>query len=405
MHHEALWLLSGLETGGINLQSVRHDEGKRITCLRGHTSAVSVLTLAGDEKSLLSGSWDKTVLDWDLHTGKTIRNFEGSAVQISALEKRPMSAVPVPEFLGATQDLQQGVSSDSADKPRTNGILLNGTSYDGAAEVPDPEMVVNGTAGSPADSLFGGNDADSLFGDNENIGVPTGAFDDDDNDFSRAIASDLQEQEHVQEQPQDTRNRDTDGDTAMIHTEDPSIPMINGNISKSSPPPFTDTPGPPSQMTQLESLGDLSSFPQSDDPVSSTQKMLEPAPPEPDSSSDSTFLAASIDGSLRIWDKRQSAPVARMTPHNVPPWCMNACWSPDGNFIYAGRRNGTVDEYSLHKGLQRPTRNFKLPHNSGAVSAVQAMPNGRHLVWLASFRFTWSSAHVLQCILRYITTL
>jgi transcriptional activator SPT8 len=103
---------------------------------------------------------------------------------------------------------------------------------------------------------------------------------------------------------------------------------------------------------------------------------------EQPASSETTFMDASITGTLRIWDRRQSRPVARISPPwNTPPWCMNACWSPDGNFIYAGRRNGTVDEYSLHKGLREPRRTFKFPSVSGAVSAVRTMPNGRHLVW------------------------
>ncbi|KAK5009112.1 hypothetical protein LTR28_002626 [Elasticomyces elasticus] len=63
---------------------------------------------------------------------------------------------------------------------------------------------------------------------------------------------------------------------------------------------------------------------------------------------------------------------------------MGACWSPDGNFIYAGRRNGTVDEYSLHKGFSSTaggvSRAFKFPPGSGPVTAVRTMPNGRHLV-------------------------
>jgi hypothetical protein len=44
-------------------------------------------------------------------------------------------------------------------------------------------------------------------------------------------------------------------------------------------------------------------------------------------------------------------------------------------------RNGTVDEYSLHKTLSEPSRTFKFPSVSGPVSAVRAMPNGRTLIW------------------------
>ena len=72
VHSEALWLLSGLEvvsppgvaddqSGGINLQTVRHEEGRVIHCLKKHTSAVSVLQLGHDEQSVLSGGWDRQV--------------------------------------------------------------------------------------------------------------------------------------------------------------------------------------------------------------------------------------------------------------------------------------------------------------------------------------------------------
>ena len=60
---------------------------------------------------------------------------------------------------------------------------------------------------------------------------------------------------------------------------------------------------------------------------------------------------------------------------------LQACWSANGDFIYAGRRNGTVDEYSMHKPCSAPTRNFRFPGNSGSVTSVTAMPNGRNLIW------------------------
>ena len=124
-------------------------------------------------------------------------------------------------------------------------------------------------------------------------------------------------------------------------------------------------------------------LPHADD-MEVTKATVDPVESASDSlpTEESTFLAASFDGTIRIWDRRKATPVAKLSPSKgVPPWCMNACWSPDGNFIFAGRRNGTVDEYSVHKGLSGSERVLKFPTGSGAVSAVRAMPNGRHLIW------------------------
>ena len=407
VQREALWLLSGLESGGINLQSVRHDEGKRIACLRGHTSAISVLNLAVDEKSFLSGSWDKTVLDWDLNTGKTIRSFEGSGGQISALETRPLSSHPVPEHSAETHEDTRTFLNDHAEKPRLDGIVPNGFSHDGTADAQYDEMTMNGNPGSPTDSLFGGNDADSLFGDTDNMAAPSAAFDDDDNDFSRAIVNGLPEQE--QKQSQGNTNQDLEGDVGMGESlEALSMPPANDDKARSQSP----KPNPEESHTDNHQ-GLSSSFASADNlyhtdeipPPPQTQHNPDIKLPEPPLTSDTTFLAASFDGSLQIWDKRQQAAVAKITPQNVPPWCMNACWSPDGNFIYAGRRNGTVDEYSVHKGLRAPTKNFKLPNNSGAVSAVRAMPNGRHLIWLVFLALLKAFVNFSQRILRYTATL
>lgn len=382
VQREGLWLLSGLESGGVNLQTVRHDEGRQITCLRGHNSAVSVLNLAQDEKSVLSGSWDKNVIDWDLNTGKVVRNFEGSGGQLSALETRPLSSLPVPEASGDTVELNGTFSTDSIDKPRLNGTTINETDHDAQHEV-----AVNGDVGSPADSLFGGNDGDSLFGDNdtEAPGAPSGGnfVDDDDDEFSRAIANGMRDQEHDQDQEKTTN--DLQGDTDMKDAgQIPTTTSINGNQqSPDSPDAGTVTGSTATQEVSgpLETVKNR--LPHSNELLSNGESgdTTWADLPEALPSSDSTFLAASFDGSLCVWDKRQRTPIAKITPQNVPPWCMNACWSPDGNFIYAGRRNGTVDEYSLHKGLRGAERSFKLPNNSGSVSAVRAMPNGRHLIW------------------------
>ncbi|PBP17791.1 WD40 repeat-like protein, partial [Diplocarpon rosae] len=343
---QALWMLSGLESGSINIYAVRHDEGKRIAYMMKHKSAVSVLTLAQDEKSVLSGSWDKNVFDWDLNTGQIKRAFEGSGGQISAIEIRPASSLPVPEEAGEPA-LKTETFTSNNDKPSTNGSTeVNGVVHGGDGENED-------APGSPADSLFGGgSDNNSLFGETAGEEAPSGGvFGDDDDEFSKAIESNLEDREHT----------DSQGDLSMA-----------------------DAPAPPSAPEPQPQLDDTTETPQTNDShtkeehskpviVAETQDAI--------ATSDSTFLAASIDGTMRIWDRRQPNPVARIaTRHGVPPWCMAACWSPDGNFVYAGRRNGTVEEFSLHQGLRCPSRTFKFPQGSGAVTAVRAMPNGRHLI-------------------------
>ncbi|KAL8785975.1 MAG: hypothetical protein Q9213_003051 [Squamulea squamosa] len=371
VQREGLWLLSGLENGGINLQSIRHDEGKQIACLRQHTSAISVLNLAPDERSVLSGSWDKCVIDWDLHTGQVKRKFEGGGSQISALEIRPESNLPVPEVLGDILPSSNTFSSNGADKPLPNGHLSNGLEHEGKPEQTDDNALAD-APGSPADSLFGG---DSLFGDNddtEGAAPSAGNFlDDDDNEFSRAIANGISEQDHV----------DAEGDVDMPDSVPSAEPLLNGD-SNVAPPPMNVSDGLSSNVQEVSSsaVNGLPHAEVEETTVDALGANAAAVSPYTDTTTDTTFLAASIDGSLRIWDKRRPNPIARIPPRNVPPWCMNACWSPDGNFIYAGRRNGTVEEYSLHKGLQGVERSFKLPNGSGPVSAVRAMPNGRHII-------------------------
>ncbi|GES64236.1 transcription factor [Aspergillus terreus] len=370
-HSEGLWLLSGLESGAIRLQSVRHDEGRELALLQQHTSAVSVLSLTSDEKTLLSGGWDKRVFDWDLNTGQTRRTFGGSAGQISSMEIRPESSLPVPK--------------DSTDIPQTNGTYSSNNQAsvnnsfnftDGANDQTDAGDASNQQAGSPADSLFGG--ADSLFGDADGTGGDSaggagnefGMYEDD--EFGKALANGvlpdadapgepdtMDEQNGIPEVPTsqtDLNDSNTDANTATQQSESQATAMPNGT----SQPVVNGLP----HAEELEPPTQSQDAPQS----------------ESSTSSDNVFLAASIDGTIRVWDRRQPEPVSRITPYNSPPWCMNACWSPDGNYIYAGRRNGTVEEFSLHKGLRDPTRVFKFPQGSGPVTALKAMPNGRHLV-------------------------
>jgi transcriptional activator SPT8 len=376
VHREALWLLSGLESGGINLQAVRHDEGKLIHCLRKHSSAVSVLNLAQDEKTVLSGSWDKTVIEWDLDSGGIKRTFEGNGSQISVLEMRPFSELPVPYASGDIAYSSNTLSGDNSDEPRTSGVPNDG--FDDANRLGNGSIgkAITDDAASPADSLFGGNDGDSLFEDNDegDAGAPSaGNFvNDDDDEFSRAIATGIREQEI----------EDANGDVRMGDTDDSTMALVTNGIADHK----HVLPNDPNGNRETDPSSIATALPHAEElPRGFGDNASASSVPDVTSVTDSVFLAASIDGSIRVWDKRQSAAIAKITPRNVPPWCMTACWSPDGNFIYAGRRNGTVEEFSLHKGLRGAERSFKLPNGSGPVSAIRAMPNGRHLVWSVSF--------------------
>ncbi|RKF74848.1 putative transcription factor spt8 [Golovinomyces cichoracearum] len=355
VHSEALWLLSGLESGCINLYSVRHDEGRRIAYMNQHKSAVSVMKLAEDEKSVLSGSWDKKVFDWDLNTGHVKRSFEGSGGQISAIEMRPESNLAISEGFYEHQQIGETFSSNNGKKAPSNGISI-GTN--------DGEIVED-AHGSQTDSLFGGSDTNSLFletgGDNP---LSAGLFRDEDDEASLAAVTNVADDENLMTEADVTAEK--------VINSPQIVPTTSTIISESN-----------------DCLIGIEEQPTSPKIPIPTQDVMK--------TNDSTFLAASIDGTIRIWDKRQPNPTFFIpTRTGVPPWCMDACWSPDGNFIYAGRRNGTVEEFSVHKGLKDPERTLKFPQGSGAVSALKTMPNGRHLIWLVTlFLSFWEAINFL----------
>lgn len=366
VHHQALWLLSGTESGGINLQTVRHQEGHRITTLHGHTSAVSVMQLSNDETSLLSGSWDKTVQQWDLNTGQTKTAYTGSGGQISAIETRPESNVPIPRHVITAPEptLTNGTFA-------SNNNIANNHRASISQSRRESKVSQLGGIGSPSDSLFGGGGADdaSLFGDDDAGGNLV--FNPDDDDFSRALANGIQEQSQL--------NGDNDMDLTMPDIGGPDDALLNPlpedmdsapTVLDTTIPPPTSPPPATSNPTSIDPLAPPP-------PPTSTTNDFDPA-----SHSPHTFLTASIDGSLRLYDVRLPTAIATIPlPRNTPPWCMAATWSPDGNSIYVGRRNNTVEEYSLHKGFaDGPSRTLKLPGGSGAVSAVRAMPNRRSLL-------------------------
>lgn len=401
VHKDALWSLAGLESGGINIHSVRYDEGKVIHCLPsasgehdGHGNAVSVLQLTPDEQNVLSGSWDKRILDWDLNTGTVASKFDGSGGQISAIELRPLSGAPVPPEAAEEPESETFSSNSNA---RINGFFTNGlhdggsgAAGDGAAtgaDLEDGPSGGGGGAGSDHESLFG-SPGGSLFGEGQMGGGGNAFGGDDDNEFSQAML------EPLEEPPADTS---LGSDTAMTDAPPPPPavsepePMIKSEDEKAQdtsaaqpPEPPASAPDPPPVPASTSAQPDQP--PSSQPPIHSPTLVFNPPPPtssDPTQTSSTTFLSASIDGPLRIWDRRSPTPLARIaTRPGIPPWCMGACWSPSGNEIYVGRRNGLVEEFSIHRATSSwaSERALRFPQGSGAVSAVRAMPNGRHLV-------------------------
>lgn len=350
---QGLWMVAGTASGAIRLQTVRHDEGHQIALLQQHTSAVSVLHLSSDERSLLSGSWDKTVVDWDLDTGKVKTAYAASGGQISCIESRPISSIPVPFESGEVVKTDT-FSSNNANMA-VNGISngdskINGAEKDGAAT---------------PDSLFGGDgDDDDLFGDAADGNITNGnafTFDETaENETMEAAAAPESGGGTDLEPVSSAPAVQPPGSPVKFDTTQPELPTTNG-VTNSEPGVLAN--GLPHAI-ELENTSQPAAN-DNDQPVTS----------------DTTFMATSVDGSIRIWDRRQPLPVARVTPPSkTPPWCLSACWSPDGNNIYAGRRNHTVEEYDLRKGLRKPDRVFDFPPGSGPVTSVKAMPNGRHLV-------------------------
>lgn len=278
---ESIWMLSGLKSGGMTLQGIRASEGDIQSYYKGHNKAISVIKLDDEERSALTGSWDKTVVDWDLETGKPKRNFTGVSGQISSIEWQPVGGSLVPSDIGeASLKLNLKGSFGISDSKNGNGIKNEADDDD--------------------------DDMGSLFGD----------------------------EEEEEGSGNEGLKQDTDGDIKMEGGDDKVKDSKTNN-------------------QENKKVNEISH---------------------------SVFLSSSIDGIVDIWDRRQEKRVARIRPHDgVPPWSASACWSIDGNSIYVGRRNSCVDEYHIAKSVM-PSRTFKFPTVSGAVSCVKPMPSGRHLL-------------------------
>lgn len=98
---------------------------------------------------------------------------------------------------------------------------------------------------------------------------------------------------------------------------------------------------------------------------------------------DYIFTTGGIDGSAHVWDRR--LPTAEPT-HKLSPtaknssWVLSCCWSPDGNSLFAARRNGSIDEWDMRSCTLRNSRSSRIGLTSGAVTAIKCTPDGKYLI-------------------------
>ncbi|KAI3405425.2 SPT8 [Candida oxycetoniae] len=287
------WCLSGLSSGGICLYTMRYNEGAihyyfnhgtKQNPRRGHTDTVSVLRLNHEENKFISGSWDKTIREWDLNTGKTITEFLPSSGQISNIQFRPDGLEDVTfQVMGTEREATNQQQEERAGQ--TAATINNNNKNDNEYDDDDDDD----------------DDVDSLFGDSD--------------------------KEDGKEKQDNATKRSSEAQSKVHRNSD-------------------------------------------------------------------IFMSSSIDGTINIWDVRVQQPVIRIgISEGIPPWCMSSTWSNNGDFIYAGRRNSTIEEISIkmphrrsssghHKDTMVPnvSKLLQFPKISGPVSAISTMPNDKFLL-------------------------
>ncbi|KAH9043126.1 WD40 repeat-like protein [Lactarius pseudohatsudake] len=346
LHGDALWCLSGTNAGQINLFTVRHDPGRFFHDMQGHRGPVSALSLQHDERGFFSAGWDGQALQWDLDTGQIVRRFVAHGAQLAALAVRPLSSDYPNVPLQFSQIKNTTTSADHGQLGRSSrsATVDDASSNPNAPGEARSQLVVDADAHSEADSLFG--DEPDAEGEPDNTS-PEGA--------------------------------------------------------SSAPPLSVPSAGPPHPLSAPLAV-------QSPKPPPIPAPAPKNAPPILDAASFGAFspdiiMTAAMDGQVVLWDCRVPSGagygVGRLwMSEKTPPWCLSACWSPNGGQIFAGRRNGTVDVWDVRQlGRSGPAESPRLlktlrnPPSSGIVSCVVAFPDGRHIACACSDNIRlWNAA-------------
>ncbi|WWD18894.1 hypothetical protein CI109_103349 [Kwoniella shandongensis] len=405
---DALWSLTGTQSGPINMYTLRHTPGHLVHSLKGHTNVVSCMTLLPNEKGFISGSWDGTVREWDLNTGQTVRTYPTHGAQLSSLALRPFSQLPSPtpsprngndeeeEEETAKENISISMGPDFFEKRSSNGDDVQVAEPPAGEEVDKPIADDEVARSSPPQTQTNGDvemaDAntpvshDSLFGD-----------DDADADGETVPPSVL---------PTNAATTPTNNNTSP-KPKPLGIALPGG---QNRPPPITTTTEQPTPSSS--SAAPLFVTPQSGGGQQSarhgaadTIPLLSPTSYK--DFSDDILLTSSMDGQVVLIDRRvpsyegTGVGVGRLMPgERAPPWCMSACWLANGNQVLAGRRNGTIDIWDVRRGSSSTApnllRTLRTPLESGPISCVVAFPDGRHIATASQDNIRlWNSAEYL----------
>ncbi|KAI0082645.1 WD40 repeat-like protein [Panus rudis PR-1116 ss-1] len=347
MHSDALWCLSGSDQGNINLFTVRHEPGRLCHVMNQHRGPVSSMAMEHDEKGFYSAGWDGEAYLWDLNTGQIVRNFKSHGSQLTAVAVRPLVS---PEFHGALQwnDVQ---AMQHANPPRREDVNYM------SQPLPQSDPAKHESIEQPLVQQGDGPTAPASSSPQDDDAKSNASFDTLFGDGPDADGEAETEQDRGSQQPQQTTYPGSSSSVQPQYTmprQQQSARVVSGTaaLAPKNAPPILD----PDTYSRFS----------------------------PD-----VLMVASIDGQIVLWDKRINSPgwgVGRLwLSEKTPPWCVSACWSGDGNQIYAGRRNGTIDIYDVRQmgmptfGTPRILKTLRNPVSSGSVSCVVAFPDGRHL--------------------------
>lgn len=317
------WLLSGLKNGGITLQSIRSNEGNIQYYFKNsnlYSNFDSNFKLShSDSVSCLQLNSNQTNFlsgSWDMKILKWDLNT-GKNLNYFNKSTGQISSLQYRPIIGTDMNWKPEINDDDYDDDEYNGLRNN---------------TLNGNRNNSNNNNDSDSSMDSLFADDDDS-------DDDDSD-----------KEKKKELDNNIGDKDKDTDKQQKLNEEDTL---------------SNNPDAKKDIKKIQN------------------DVLTSGNCEEQITSDDIFLSSSINGIIDIWDSRivyKNNNVLKIpTSNNVPPWCTSATWSVDGDSIFVGRRNSTIEEIDL-RFPDKVKNILKFPSASGSISCVRTLPNKNYIL-------------------------